>query len=217
MKQIFVFLVGLLVFGAPSVEAQIGRVSGPVKNWVSGWAGAVLDPPNIADPTTNTRWQMGTGLAFGGGVHHQLGQGLMIGIDGSYAPSVPFEFHDINSDVLLQPKQNARIATAMLSGRLQYGGGASFGIYLSGGLGGFFWGVPALTPTQPLACACAPQGSHWDGDVGLLTAPGFEYRAAARTALFLEYGRFWVFHQHEGVSSNSLRFTGIKFGGRVGV
>jgi hypothetical protein len=212
MKRFCIVLVGLLGFVAPSVEAQ----NAAVKNWVSAWAGAVLDPPNLVDPTTGTRWQMGTGLAFGAGLHHQLGQGLMIGLDGSYAPSIPFEFHNTNSDALLQPKDNAKAATALLSGRLQYGGGASFGIYLNGGVGGFFWGVPTLAPPSAnlLTCSCTPSGSHWDGDLGLLTGAGFEYRVALRSALFLEWGRFWVFHQHEAVSSNSIKFTGIKLGAR---
>jgi hypothetical protein len=157
---------------------------------------------------------MGTGLAFGGGAHHQLGQGLMIGLDGSFAPSVPFEFHHLDTDALLQPKGNAKVASAMLSGRLQYGGGASFGIYLNGGLGGFAWNVPALN-SSPTCLQCKPQGSHWDTDLGVLTGAGFEYRLAPRTALFLEWGRFWVFHQHEGVSSNSIKFTGLKLGGRM--
>jgi opacity protein-like surface antigen len=215
MKRFCIVLVGLLGVVAPSVNAQ----GVAPKNWLTISGGAILDPPNLVDPTTNSRWEMGTGTSFGAALHHRFGEGLMIGFDGSYAPSIPFEFHDQNSDALLQPKDNAHVASAMLSGRLQYGGGGSLGIYLSGGIGGFFWGVPELAPSAAVAvaCACTGTASHWDADVGILTGAGLEYKVVQKTALFLEWGRFWVFHEHSGVSSNSIKFTGIKLGARFGL
>jgi hypothetical protein len=220
MRSIFLCLLICLSFTA-SASAQFTAGRLPSKNWVTFWGGAYLEPGPVDDPTSGTTWTMGS--AFGGGIgfHRQVAQGLVLGLDASYAPSVPFQYTRTSTGAGPFKDGNAQLASAIASGRLQYGGGSALGFYLTGGAGGFFWGVPELTQVTvcPIVPPCdPPAGGSFDGDLALLTGAGLEYRMGVRSALFLEWGRWWIFHQRgDEVDDNTNKFTGVKFGGRVGI
>jgi hypothetical protein len=220
MRSFFLcLLIGLMYTTSVSAQFTTGRL--PSKNWVTFWGGAYLEPGPIVDPTTGTTWEMGSTFGGGIGLHRQVAQGLVLGVDGSYAPSVPFKYRRTSTGAGPFRDGNGQLASAVASGRLQYGGGSALGLYLTGGAGGLFWGVPELSQTVicPIVAPCEePAGGNFDGDLALLTGAGLEYRMGPRSALFLEWGRWWIFHQRgDEVDDNTNKFTGIKFGGRVGV
>ena len=49
-----------------------------------------------------------------------------------------------------------------------------------------------------------------------MTGAGIEYKPSAKQTLFLEWGRYWTFHQREGVEDNSARTSQLRGGVRIG-
>ncbi|MBI4544504.1 MAG: hypothetical protein HY703_04855 [Gemmatimonadetes bacterium] len=186
-----------LLFAAPPAAAQFRQVRRIPETWATVWAGGYHDPGQVTDVTG--RWNFGAALAGGLGVHRRVGPGLALGLEGSFA-SAPYERED-STGVLVDEGQ-ARLVTGLLSGRLRYGGGDAVSLYLTGGAGAFVYGMPEL--------------DRWDPDLALLTGAGLEYRAGTSKAFFLEWGRFWAFHQRAGVKSNSTKHSMIRVGARAG-
>jgi hypothetical protein len=169
------------------------------ETWVSGWGGMLMSPGTVLDYESGTRWEFGTSFMAGAGVKRSLGQGLVAGIDLGYSP-VRHEVRDLTT-LQLRDDGRAHIVTAMLSGRLGAGRRSGFGTYLAGGLGAMVYGIPHL--------------DRWDPDFALRGGGGVEYAATADLAIFLEWTRWWVFHQTEGVRDNTAHHGSLEVGVRV--
>jgi hypothetical protein len=191
----------------PAAAQQKKGPARPANNWATGFVGwypgigAFDSPVGPAAGTAFQRWNFGSGVGVGAAYAHIVGQGLQIGAEGSYVPSVGVEVTDTLG--VTTPGQSAHVGELMATGRITTGGGlAGVGFYLAGGAGAVFWGMPA-----PASSAT---------DVGLRTSGGLEYHGSLRRAFFLEWGQFWAFHKHHGVSSNTVKYSQIRGGVRIG-
>ncbi|HEX6939953.1 MAG TPA: outer membrane beta-barrel protein [Longimicrobiales bacterium] len=199
MKTAAVLVAGLAVLGlADPAAAQFRTVPKAPDTWATAWVGGYLSPGRVSDASGN--WDFGSTFAGGLGVHRQIGRSLVLGVETSFAPAA-YERRDADDGSLLG-EGNARLVTGMLTGRLQTGGGSNFGMYLTGGAGAFVYGIPEL--------------DRWDPDLALTTGAGLEYRPSANRALFVEWGRYWTFHQKEGVRDNTAKHSQLRAGVRIG-
>jgi opacity protein-like surface antigen len=195
---VVVSALAVLALSSPAA-AQFRTVQKPPKTWVTGWVGGYLSPGAVADAESGL-WEFGSTFAGGLGLHRQVGSGLAIGVETSFAPAA-YEITDFETGDLIG-EGNARLMTGMLSGRLQTGGGGNFGMYLTGGVGALVYDMPEL--------------DRWDPDLALRTGAGLEYRPSHNRALFVEWGRFWTFHQKEGVRDNTAKHSQLRAGVRFG-
>ncbi len=200
-------LAALSTPAAAQQKAPAGP-AGPARNWASGFVawypgvGKFDSPVGPESGTAVQHWNFGSGVGIGAAYAHTLGQGLQIGAEGSYVPSVGVEVTDTGA-ALPTTGEHAQVGELMATGRIMTGGGAAgLGFYLAGGVGAVFWGMPA-----PATSAT---------DLGLRTAGGLEYQSNLRRAFFLEWGQFWAFHKHHGVSSNTVKYSQIRGGVRIG-
>src|SRR5690606_2196570 len=115
-------------------------------------------------------WDFGTAFSGGLGIHRQLGQGIAIGLEGSFAPA-KYEIRGSNNSVV--DKGNASIVTGLATARLYTGGMGPVGMYLTGGAGVMAYGMKGL--------------DRWDPDLALMTGAGLEFRPSQRQSLFLEW------------------------------
>jgi opacity protein-like surface antigen len=198
-SAVLVSTLALLALASPAA-AQFRTVKAPPKTWVTGWVGGYLSPDRVADGASGGNWEFGSTFAGGLGVHRQVGSSLALGLEGSFAPA-SYEITDANGALI--GEGDASLVTTMLTGRLSYGGGGTLGMYLTGGAGAMFYGMKGL--------------DRWDPDFALHTGAGLEYRPASNKALFVEWGRYWTFHQKEGVRDNSSKHSQIRAGLRFGL
>jgi hypothetical protein len=199
MKTAAILLSTLACFAiATPAAAQFGTVKAPPKTWISGSVGGFLNPGSV--PDASGIWDFGTAFSGGLGVHRQIGSGLAIGLEGSFAPA-KYELRDAQKAVI--GNGNASIVPGLLSARMYTGGMGPMGMYLTGGAGAIAYGMKGL--------------DKWDPDLALMTGAGFEYRPSQRQSLFLEWGKFWTFHQSEGVKSNTINHSQIRAGVRIGL
>jgi hypothetical protein len=193
-------VVALLVF-ATAADAQIRAVTGPPQGWISTYAGRYMDFGGVDDAESGSRWVFGEAWAFGAAYHHMLAPGLALGADVSYA--APRYQRRVGGAVVPGSDGTAGILTPMASGRFNYGGGGlGVAFYLTGGIGAMIYRIPDL--------------DRWDPDLALHAGTGIEYLSTNRWGLFLEWGRFWVYHQGEGLESNRANHSLIKLGARLG-
>lgn len=203
MKKAALLLAAALVAATASpAAAQFGKVEAPPKTWVSAWVGGFTNPGRVSDGASDRHWNFGSSFAGGLGAHRRVGSSLVLGLDASFAPA-PYELVTRGDEPALAGEGSARVVTAMASGRLRYGGGGSFFMYLTGGAGAMIYGMPEL--------------NRWDPDLALLTGAGLEYRPSGDKAIFIEWGRYWTFHQRDqGVSDNSTKHGQLRIGVRTG-
>jgi hypothetical protein len=166
------------------------------QTWFSGWGGMFMNPGTVVDHESDTRWEFGTSFMAGGGVQRALGQSLVVGLDVGYSPAR----HEVRERELLLDEGRAHVVTAMLTGRLGAGRASGFGTYLAGGVGTMIYGIPHL--------------DRWDPDLALRGGGGVEYAANRDLAVFLEWNRWWVFHQTEGVQDNTVQHGTLELGVR---
>lgn len=199
MKTAAVILSMLACFAvATPAAAQFGTVKAPPKTWISGSVGGFLNPGSV--PDASGLWDFGTAFSGGLGIHRQIGTGIAIGLDGSFAPA-KYELRDAGKTVV--GKGNANLITGMASARLYTGGAGPVGMYLTGGAGVIAYGMKGL--------------DKWDPDLALKTGAGLEYRPSPRQSLFLEWGKYWTFHQTDGVKNNTINHSQIQAGVRIGL
>jgi hypothetical protein len=184
-------LVVVVLHGLPAVAAGQGTR-------LSASAGMLMNPGTVVDHESGTRWDLGTSFMGGIGIQHAVGHGLVAGIDLGYSP-VRHEVRRL-ADGVVEDEGRAHIVTALLSGRLGAGRVAGFGTYLSGGVGTMIYGIPSL--------------DRWDPDLALRGGGGVEYAPSRDLALFLEWSRWWVFHQSEGVQDNTVHHGSLEVGAR---
>lgn len=186
-----------LTFATPAA-AQFGTIEPPPKTWITGSVGGFLDPGSV--PDASGVWDFGAALGGGIGIHRQVGQGITIGVEGSFLPS-KYELRDSNRSVI--EKGSASIVTGLATARLNTGGMGPLGMYLTGGAGVMAYGMKGGL-------------DRWDPDLALMTGAGLEYRPSQKRAIFLEWGKFWTFHQQEGVKNNTVNHSQLRAGVRFG-
>jgi len=167
-------------------------------HWVSGWGGAFMNPGTVQDFESGTEWRFGTSFMAGLGLQRSLGQGLVAGLDLGYSP-VRHEVHSLTGGGQLD-EGRAHIVTALLTGRLGATRAAGFGTYLAGGVGAMFYGIPHV--------------DGWDRNLALRGGGGVEYAMSREMVWFLEWHRWWVFHQSEGVEDNTVHHGSLEIGAR---
>lgn len=193
--------LALIVASTTPAFAQFETPKTPPDTWVSAWVGGFMNPGRVTDAQSATHWDFGTSLAGGLGIHRNFGRTVSIGLDAGFSPA-RYEMVPVEGSDATAAEGTARVVTGMLSGRLRYGGGSALFMYLTGGAGALVYGMPEL--------------GRWDPDLALLTGAGLEYRLASSRALFVEWGRYWTFHQSEGVADNSTKHGQIRLGVRTG-
>jgi opacity protein-like surface antigen len=186
-------LAGLVGVGACLLPAATGA-----QTWASGWGGMLMNPGIVVDPDTGTRWDFGSSFMAGAGVHRSIGQGLLVGLDLGYSPA-RHEVRDQTGLALLD-EGRAHLVTAMLSGRLGAARSGGFATYLAGGIGTMIYGIPYT--------------DGWDPDLALRGGGGVEYAVSPAMGLFLEWYRWWVFHQADGVRDNTVHHGTLEIGAR---
>jgi len=199
MKTAVACLAALACFAfASPAAAQFGTVKSPPKTWITGSVGGFLNPGSV--PDGDGVWDFGSAFSGGIGVHRQIGQGISIGVEGSFAPA-KYELRDASKNVV--GKGNASIVTGLASARLYTGGTGPVGMYITGGAGVMAYGMKGL--------------DRWDPDLALMTGAGLEFRPSQRQSLFLEWGKFWTFHQQEGVKNSTINHSQLRAGVRFGL
>lgn len=169
--------------------------------WISGWGGFFMDPGTVRDTESGTKWDFGTSPVFGVTAQRVFGSTLVAGVEVGYSP-IRHEVRDLTTDVLLADGR-AQLITTMAVGRLGGGGGGGFFTYLSGGAGAMTYGIPSL--------------DRWDSDLALRGGGGLEYGHSQTLSLFVEWNRWWVFHQAEGVDDNTAKHAHLELGVRLGM
>jgi opacity protein-like surface antigen len=191
--------LAVLAVASPAA-AQFGTVQEPPKTWVSGWVGGYLNPGIVRDGQTGN-WDFNSAFAGGVGLHRNISPAVSLGIEGSFSPA---SYKRVDNQAQHLGSGNARIMTGMVSGRLYTGGTDAFGMYVTGGAGAIVYKMPEIGRSDP--------------DLALHTGAGLEFRPGRRQALFVEWGRFWTFHQKDGlVGNNDVRHQQLKAGVRIGL
>ncbi len=187
--------------------AQARPPAGPAQNWgsvfVVGYTGigAFNNPVGTDALNQNETWNLGSGIGLGVSAAHVLGQALQIGAEATFAPSIGAEITD--PGVAGTTSGHAKVGTAFATGRLMTGGGGGLGFFLQGGVGAVYWGMPAPATTAT--------------DFAYRYGGGIEYQTSMRRAIFLQWGQIGAFHKHHGVSSNTVKFSQITGGIRIGL
>lgn len=201
MKQVVFLSVVASLAAATPLSAQFGQVDDAPRQWVTGWVGGYLDPGTVRDFRSRSEWAFGSTLAAGAGIHRRVGSNLMLGLEAGYSPA-KFERRDLESNDVVD-SGSAKLLTTMATARLRYGGADAFSMYLTGGVGAFTYAMP-----DPV--------DRWDPDLALMTGAGLEYRPSGKRALFVEWGRYWTFHDREGVEDNTVKHSQFRIGVRTG-
>jgi hypothetical protein len=183
---------------AKPAAAQFSTIKEPPKTWITGSVGGFLNPGSV--PDASGIWDFGSAFSGGLGIHRQIGPGLAIGLEGTFAPA-KYELRDAQKAVI--GSGSASLVTGLLSARLYTGGSGPMGMYLTGGAGAIAYGMKGL--------------DRWDPDLALMTGAGFEIRPSQRQSLFLEWGKYWTFHQSDGVKDNTINHSQIRAGMRIGL
>lgn len=194
MKRTLLIAASALAVLAAPAAPQDGRTL------VSGWVGLFMDPGTVRDHESRRDWDFGTSDVFGATVQRDFG-GLIAGLELGYSP-IRHEVRDLDTGEVLADGR-ARLLTTMAVGRLGGAGGRGWGTYLTGGIGAMMYGIPSE--------------DRWDPDLALRGGGGLEYTVSDRTTLFLQWNRWWVFHQTEGVDDNTIHHSRAEIGARFGI
>ena len=199
----FVVIAGCAI----PVAAQAPRKAIPPARWwgsifVVGYPGIGhwSSPVGDGTSTANQTWNFGSGLGLGAAAAHNIGTAAQVGLEATLAPSVGVEITD--STGTFTSSGNSRVGDFFATGRIMTGGGAGLGLFLAGGVGVMFFGMPA-----PASSAT---------DFAYRYGGGVEYQINPRRAVFLEWGSVGAFHKHHGVSSNTVHFSQLRGGLRIG-
>ena len=178
----------------------------PASTWASvfivGYPGIghFSSPVGPDGSTAVQNWNFGSGLGLGLAAAHNIGTAAQVGLEATLAPSVGVEITD--STGTTTTTGNSSVGDVFATGRLMTGGGAGLGLFLAGGVGAMFFGMPS-----PASSAT---------DLAYRFGGGVEYQFNPRRAAFLEWGSIGAFHKHHGVSSNTIHFSQLRGGIRIG-
>lgn len=190
----------VLTTAALPLHAQIRDIPMPNRNWAGAWAGMYTGVDFVFDPGTDSGWYFDDpAFVFGVGLERELSQGLLIGVEGSYA-ATDFERRADNE---LLASGDANLITALATGRLISGSGGPISFYLKGGIGAFGYKVPDPAETN--------------FDFALSSGAGVQYRLRPALAALFEWNQYWAYHEKEGLStSNTGRHSMLRLGVRAG-
>ncbi|CAN5807715.1 hypothetical protein BH23GEM9_BH23GEM9_25280 [soil metagenome] len=201
MNKTVLLTVGLCLTLVSVADAQMRRPE--PRTWVSAFGLMYTGLARFHDPGSDSDWVFGDN-AFGLGlaVQRAVGDGLLLGIEGSLAR--PAYERRIAGTAVVVPGATgtANVVTGMATGRFAYGGGSDLGFYLTGGLGTIAYHLEDL--------------GEWNTDFALRAGTGLEYRISPGRAMFLEWGRIWGYHESDGVGGGSAQHGMLKLGYRVG-
>jgi opacity protein-like surface antigen len=202
MKKLMI-AVAALALAATSVDAQRPLPGGAApKTWGSVYGLMYTNISSLRDPDTDSRWAFDDNAwGLGAQLHRQVGSGLLLGIDGSFARPAYERQAPESSDVIASG--TATIITAIANGRFSYGGASEVGLYLTGGIGSVLYHLEDL--------------ASWNADLALQAGTGLEYRFQPRRALALEWGRTWGYHEKEGLGGGSQQHSVLKLALRLGL
>jgi hypothetical protein len=171
--------------------------------YLSAWGGGFTDVGGFAETDLDAFFNFDNAVAYGGGLHFRAGQGLVVGVEGTYARPNYRRF--VRGATTPENEGEARVASALVSARLTSGGGGAFSVYLTGGAGVFAYNIPETGLEE------------WDKDFALSGGAGLDYRIASRLGLFLEYGRMWAYHQKGDTERNTANHSIVRLGTRLGI
>jgi opacity protein-like surface antigen len=202
--------ITLIVANAAPGHAQdrpSGRQAGAAMQprvYFSAWAGHYTSIGGFVEPEPNDFFTFDRPFVYGGGLHVRVNQGIVVGVDGAIA-DVDYERRERGQiDVL--SSGSGRVATALLSARLNTGTGPGFNLYLTGGAGVQAYELPE------------PEFDGWDRDLALMLGLGLDYRLHPRFGFFVEYGQFWAYHQKgDDLSRNTANHDVLRLGARFGL
>ncbi len=206
-----ILALAALAATAHGLTAQARQPVGPARNWGSLFivaypgVGRFNSPVGPDNSTATQSWNFGSGFGLGLSAAHVVGQAAQIGIEAAFAPSVGVEITDstlAGGAAGPTTSGNAKLGDVFATGRIMTGGGGGLGLFLSGGLGFMFFGMP-----DPATSAT---------DFAFRYGGGLEYQWTPRRAAFLEWGQIGAFHKHHGVSSNRVNFSQLRGGIRIG-
>jgi opacity protein-like surface antigen len=202
MRNNLLLVTIAFLFAAPAaLAAQVRPLGSGPGTWVSAYGQMYTGMDGFEDPDSDSRWSFEDNtLGVGVGLLRQFGQSVLIGADLSFAkPEYEAEHLTIQDSTATG---SATVGTAMLLGRVAYGGSAQLGFYLTGGIGAIGYDLEHL--------------DGWNTDFALRAGTGLEYRFQPSGAVFLEWGRIWGYHEKEGVSGGRVSHSQLKLGGRLG-
>jgi hypothetical protein len=198
MKKL-TFVAALLALSANAVQAQEALP----KLWVSTYFQMYTSMGGFVDPDTNSRWFFGdNAFGLGAAAHYDVSPTLTLGLDLGYTrPSYE------RTDTARVPTEtlgrgDARVFTLLATGRMASGGAGSLGFYLTGGVGAIAYRLDEFGDINP--------------DLALRAGTGLEYRWGATRRVFLEWGRFWGFHEKAGLSGGRVQHSNLEIGFRGG-
>lgn len=199
MKSIALAAVALCV-ATTTIHAQRPGTAAP-RNWATAYGQMYTNISRLNDPDSDSRWLFDDhAWGFGARLHREVGQGLLLGVDGSFArPS--YERRDLVTDLILA-EGTATIATLLANGRFSYSGSSQLGFYLTGGIGTVAYSLEDL--------------GGWNADLALNAGTGLEYRFQPNAGLALEWGRIWGYHEKENLGGGNQQHSMLKLALRFG-
>lgn len=204
-------LLGLAALIAGPATASAQAPQRPASTWGSIFivaypgVGRFSSPVGPESSTATQSWNFGSGFGLGLAAAHNLGPAAQIGVEASLAPSVGVEVTDsaLSSGAAgATTSGKAKLGDVFVTGRIMTGGGGGLGLFLAGGAGFMFFGMP-----DPASSAT---------DFAYRYGGGLEYQLNPRRAVFLEWGQVGAFHKHHGVTSNTVHFSQIRGGFKIG-
>lgn len=205
MRRIAVFTVAATLGAtAPALAQQQPKPANkPVKTFASAFVVGTTDAGSFH--VASARWNLGSGIGGGVALQRLVGQGLLLGAEATYLPSVGTELQRTDTSGVTDT-DNASVLTAMATGRIATGGGGGLALFLAGGVGMVGYSLPSGPALD----------SKFDTDFAVRTSAGLEYQASRRSHVFLEWGHFWAFHPSSGVDTETNKFSQFRGGVRFG-
>jgi hypothetical protein len=192
----------LLLVTAAAVDAQAG---GPApRTWGVVFGQMYTNIAGFHDPGTASDWVFDdNAFGFGVAAQHEAVQGLILG--GEFSLARPAYERRVQGTSVALPGATgtATLATAMVTGRIAYGGSGDLGFYLNGGLGTVAYHLEDV--------------AEWNADFALRAGTGLEYRLTPARALFFEWGRIWGYHERNGIGGGAAQHSVLKLGLRIGL
>jgi hypothetical protein len=202
MRNTTLVAIALTLAVAAPLMAQVRPAPAAPDTWVTLYGQMYTGMNSFEDPDTDSRWEFeDNSFGLGAALMRQFGPSLLLGVDVSVARP---EYETEPLGTTGEPTTgSSTVATALLLGRIAYGGVSDLGFYLTGGIGTIAYKLEA------------PFDS-WNSDFALRAGTGLEYRFNPSGAVFLEWGRIWGYHEKEGVSGGRVSHSILKLGGRLG-
>jgi hypothetical protein len=198
----FTAMVTSAVAGAQIMRRPVER---PVINWVGASIGLVQGF-GVADGTTGSAWNFGSGLEYAARVEHPSQSGsLAVGLQAAYA-RLPLSYSSSSFS------GDAKATVTELTGVLRYGAGYSFHPVYEvqvGAIGFSDFRSTGATPTAKLSTS-----TDYDPKVAL--GYGFGFGVSPKTSIEIVQEVGWIFHQRTGLAGSSSypRMTVTRLGGR---